>query len=177
MIPPKTATFHDLKGKSVFITGGGSGIGAALSEGFLAQGASVAFVQRSDATAFCEEMVEKYDQIPLFIPCDITDIGALERAIDEAAEVHGAIQVLVNNAANDERHVVGEVREDFWDWSQAINLKAYIFYLSGGGQGNSRHRRDNRQFFLYQLHDGQCGLCILCGGKRGDHRSDLFVGP
>ncbi|MEK9759071.1 MAG: SDR family NAD(P)-dependent oxidoreductase, partial [Paracoccaceae bacterium] len=49
MIPPKTATFHDLKGKSVFITGGGSGIGAALSEGFLAQGASVAFVQRSDA--------------------------------------------------------------------------------------------------------------------------------
>jgi len=60
MIPPKTATFYDLKGKSVFITGGGSGIGAALSEGFLAQGASVAFVQRSDATAFCEEMAEKY---------------------------------------------------------------------------------------------------------------------
>ena len=60
-----TATYHDLAGKSVFITGGGSGIGAALSEGFLAQGASVAFVQRSDATAFCEEMVEKYGQIYL----------------------------------------------------------------------------------------------------------------
>ncbi len=135
MIPPKTAIFLDLKGKSVFITGGGSGIGAALSEGFLAQGASVAFVQRSDATAFCAEMVEKYGQTPLFIPCDITDIGALERAIDEAAEVHGAIQVLVNNAANDERHVVGEVREDFWDWSQAINLKAYFFACQAVAKG------------------------------------------
>ena len=48
--------FPDLKGTSVFITGGGSGIGAALTEGFLRQGARVAFVQRSDASAFCDEM-------------------------------------------------------------------------------------------------------------------------
>lgn len=122
-----TATFHDLKGKSVFITGGGSGIGASLTEGFLEQGAKVAFVQRSDASAFCEDMTAKYGTCPLYIPCDITDIGALKGAIAKAAEAHGPVTVLVNNAANDRRHETGEVTEDFWDWSQAINLKAYFF--------------------------------------------------
>ncbi len=121
------ATFHDLKGKSVFITGGGSGIGAALTEGFLQQGAKVSFVQRSDATDFCAEMQKKYAQKPLFIPCDITDVDALKQAIKQAAETNGPIEVLVNNAANDQRHSTEEVDERFWDWSQSINLKAYFF--------------------------------------------------
>ncbi len=121
------ATFHDLKGKSVFITGGGSGIGAALTEGFLQQGAKVSFVQRSDATDFCAEMQKKYAQKPLFIPCDITDVDALKQAIKQAAETNGPIEVLVNNAANDQRHTTEEVDERFWDWSQSINLKAYFF--------------------------------------------------
>ena len=77
----KTVTFHDLLGASVFITGGGSGIGAALSEGFIAQGANVAFVQRSDAYEFVADMVRKYDNKPLFIPCDITDVDALKAAL------------------------------------------------------------------------------------------------
>lgn len=122
-----TATFHDLKDASVFITGGGSGIGAFLTEGFLAQGAKVAFVQRSDATDFCDEMEEKLGVRPLFLPCDITDITALKGAINQASSVHGPVTVLVNNAANDKRHTTEEVTEDFWDWSQAINLKAYFF--------------------------------------------------
>ena len=124
---PPIATFHDLKGKSIFITGGGSGIGAAISEGFVQQGAKVAFVQRSPAADFCEEMQEKHGNRPLFIPCDITKIPALEKAIEQAVGAHGPIEVLVNNAANDQRHSVEEVSEDFWDWSQAINLKAYFF--------------------------------------------------
>lgn len=121
------ATFHDLKDKSVFITGGGAGIGAFLTEGFLAQGAKVAFVQRSDSTAFCDEMQEKYGNRPLFIQCDITDIDALKAAMQQAAKAHGAITALVNNAANDKRHETLDVDESFWDWSQAINLKAYFF--------------------------------------------------
>lgn len=121
------ATFHDLAGKSVFITGGGSGIGAALTEGFLEQGAKVAFVQRSDATAFCDEMEAKHATRPLFIPCDITDVAALQNAIAAASEAHGTVKVLVNNAANDQRHSTEEVTEEFWDWSTAINLKAYFF--------------------------------------------------
>jgi NAD(P)-dependent dehydrogenase (short-subunit alcohol dehydrogenase family) len=121
------AIFPDLKGRSVFITGGGSGIGAALTEGFLRQGAKVAFVQRSDATAFCEDMETRTGQRPLFLPCDITDVAALRAAITEAAAAQGTITVLVNNAANDKRHDTLEVTEEFWDWSIAINLKSYFF--------------------------------------------------
>ena len=121
------ATFHDLQGASVFITGGGSGIGASLTEGFLRQGAKVAFVQRSDAADFCDRMQEATGNRPLFIACDITDIAALKAAIGQAAEAYGPVTVLVNNAANDKRHTTAEVDEAFWDWSIAINLKAYFF--------------------------------------------------
>lgn len=122
-----TATFHDLKGKSVFITGGGSGIGASLTEGFLEQGAKVAFVGRSDATGFCDEMEARHGIRPLFIQCDITDTGALKASIEQASRAHGAPSVLVNNAANDERHKTQDVTSDYWDWAMAINLKAYFF--------------------------------------------------
>ncbi|NKB27782.1 MAG: SDR family oxidoreductase [Rhodobacteraceae bacterium] len=121
------AIFPDLRDASVFITGGGSGIGAALTEGFLRQGARVAFVQRSDASAFCDEMEQKTGIRPLFIPCDITDTEALTAAIDTAAKAHGPVTRLVNNAANDKRIAVEEIDSDFWDWSMAINLKAYFF--------------------------------------------------
>lgn len=122
-----TPTFPDLAGQSVFITGGGSGIGAALTEGFLRQDCKVAFVQRSDATPFCDDMEAATGNRPLFLPCDITDMAALKAALAQAAEAHGPITVLVNNAANDKRHDTAEVDEEFWDWSTAINLKAYFF--------------------------------------------------
>ena len=122
-----TATFPDLNGQSVFVTGGGAGIGAALTEGFIQQGAKVAFVQRSDAQEFCDKMQDKHGTRPLFIPCDITDIAALRAAVDQAAAAHGPVRVLINNAANDQRHNTPDVTEDFWDWSQSINLKAYFF--------------------------------------------------
>ncbi len=123
----ETATFYDLANASVFITGGGSGIGASLTEGFLEQGARVAFVGRSDATAFCDEMEAKYGNRPLFIQCDITDTDALKASIDQAAAAHGPVTTLVNNAANDKRHSTAEVDSDFFDWMMAINLKAYFF--------------------------------------------------
>ena len=123
----KTATFHDLEGKSVFITGGGSGIGAALTEGFLGQGAKVAFVQRSDASGFCDEMEKKHGSRPMFIPCDITDVAALKEATVKASKENGAVEILVNNAADDERHDTEKVTEEYWDRCHAINLKAYFF--------------------------------------------------
>jgi len=119
--------FPDLDGASVFLTGGGSGIGAALTEGFLRQGARVAFVQRSDASGFVDEMERTTGNRPLFLPCDVTDTAALKAAIAAASEAQGDISVLVNNAANDTRHKTLEVDESFWDWSIAINLKAYFF--------------------------------------------------
>jgi galactose dehydrogenase len=121
------ATFHDLQRASVFITGGGNGIGAALTEGFIEQGARVAFVGRKDATAFAEELATTYGNKPLYIPCDITDIPALQAAMDQAAAAHGPITILVNNAANDTRYAAQDVTEEIWDASQAVNLKAYFF--------------------------------------------------
>ena len=123
----KIATFHDLDGASVFITGGGSGIGASLTDGFMAQGAKVAFIGRSDASEFVEEMTQKHGVAPMFIQGDITDNDVLTGAIADAASAHGPITCLVNNAANDKRHSTAEVDEDFWTWMMAVNLKAYFF--------------------------------------------------
>lgn len=121
------ASFHDLKGQSVFITGGGSGIGAFLTEGFLMQGAKVAFVQRSDASAFVDDMEAKHGNRPLFIPCDITDIDALKAAMTQTAAAHGDITVLVNNAANDMRHDLDGYAVEDWDWMQSVNLRPHYF--------------------------------------------------
>ncbi|WP_316860008.1 SDR family oxidoreductase [uncultured Cohaesibacter sp.] len=121
------ANFPDLEGQSVFITGGGSGIGAALTEGFLRQGCKVAFVQRSDATAFCDRMQKDIGERPLFIPCDITDVEKLRAAIGLASEQNGPVTVLVNNAANDDRHRAEDVTKDYWDWNISLNLRSYFF--------------------------------------------------
>jgi NAD(P)-dependent dehydrogenase (short-subunit alcohol dehydrogenase family) len=122
-----TARFPDLQDASVFITGGGSGIGAALTEAFVAQGARVAFVQRSDAGAFLDAVEARQGRRPLSMSCDVTDIEALRAAVAQAAEAHGPIRVLINNAANDDRHAALDVDVAYWDKMQAINLRAYFF--------------------------------------------------
>ncbi|OYZ38510.1 MAG: hypothetical protein B7Y31_09015 [Novosphingobium sp. 16-62-11] len=137
-----TPMFDDLKGKSVFITGGGSGIGAALTEAFLRQGAQVAFCQRSDGTEFCDQMEAATGNRPLFLPCDISVTDQLQLTLATAAEAQGPIAVLVNNAANDERHNTLTTDAAFWDQSMAVNLRSYFFaaqsvipdmQASGGG--------------------------------------------
>lgn len=119
--------FHDLKDRSVLITGGGSGIGAALTEAFVMQGARVAFLQRSDAAAFCDRIETQHGNRPLYLPCDLTDVEALRQAVRDAASAHGAISVLVNNAANDVRHQTEELTVEEWDANHAVNLRPYFF--------------------------------------------------
>lgn len=119
--------FPDLKDRSVFITGGGKGIGAALTQAFLEQGAKVAFVQRSDASAFVAQMEQETGNAPLFIPCDLSDVEALKAAIGTAAAAHGPITVLVSNAANDVRHTIEEMTPEDWDANHAVNLRPYFF--------------------------------------------------
>ncbi|MCF6301818.1 MAG: SDR family oxidoreductase [Devosiaceae bacterium] len=123
----ENVTFHDLEGQSVFITGGGSGIGAYLSEGFLQQGCKVAFVQRSDASEFVDRMAQKHGRAPLFVPCDITDINALKGAMAKAVAANGPITVLVNNAANDTRHEIEGYTEEEWDLAMNVNLRPHFF--------------------------------------------------
>lgn len=122
-----TATFHDLADTSVFITGGGSGIGADLTDGFLAQGAKVAFIGRSDAGEFVREMQEKHGRAPAFYQGDITDTQRLREAVQAASEAHGPITTLVSNAANDKRHDWQSLTPEEWDDLLAVNLKAYFF--------------------------------------------------
>ncbi|KAA9007982.1 SDR family NAD(P)-dependent oxidoreductase [Histidinibacterium aquaticum] len=122
-----SASFADLSGASVFISGGGSGIGAALTEGFLNQGARVAFIGRSDYTEFCDEMEKKTGIRPLFLQGDVTDTARLHAAMDEAEEAHGPLDVLVNNAANDLRFDPMEVTDEDWQSMMDVNLKHHYF--------------------------------------------------
>jgi NAD(P)-dependent dehydrogenase (short-subunit alcohol dehydrogenase family) len=123
------AFYPSLQGRSVFITGGGSGIGAALVRHFAAQSAKVAFVDI--AVEASEQLVAEVaaagDPPPLFLPCDLRDIEALRRAIRAAADAHGSITVLVNNAANDERHAFDTVTPQYWDDRMAVNLRHQFF--------------------------------------------------
>jgi NAD(P)-dependent dehydrogenase (short-subunit alcohol dehydrogenase family) len=123
------ATYPSLQGRSVFITGGGSGIGAALVRGFAAQGSRVAFVDIAvgPSQALVEAIAANGCPQPLFIECDLRDIEALRAAIRRAADAHGLITVLVNNAAHDERHRVADVSVDYWDDRMAVNLRHQFF--------------------------------------------------
>ncbi len=121
------ATFKDLEDTSVFITGGGSGIGASITEGFLSQGAKVAFVQRSNCDEFLKQVSSKYKYDPLFIKCDITNTDDLKASISESISINGGINVLINNAANDSRHSLDELTSEEWDQAVNINLKPHFF--------------------------------------------------
>jgi NAD(P)-dependent dehydrogenase (short-subunit alcohol dehydrogenase family) len=122
------ARYPSLENRVVFITGGGSGIGAALVEAFAGQGASVAFVDilEAESKALAERVGSNAKQ-PLFIRCDLLDIAALEAAIEETRKRLGPIGVLVNNAGNDTRQKVDEVTEAAWDRTMGLNLKHQFF--------------------------------------------------
>src|ERR1041385_9295770 len=111
------AKYPSLYDVPVLITGGASGIGAAMVEQFAAQGARVAFLDVDDASA--AKLTERVDpsvaQRPIFLRCDLTDIGSLRTAISKANQQLGPIRVLVNNAANDDRHKFAEVTPEYWD--------------------------------------------------------------
>jgi NAD(P)-dependent dehydrogenase (short-subunit alcohol dehydrogenase family) len=123
------ATYPSLKDRTVFVTGGGSGIGAAIVENFCAQGSKVAFVDiaREASEALVKSIAAKKQPAPLFIPCDITDTVALQRAIAETRQTLGPVRVLVNNAAHDQRHAIDTVTPEYWDDRIAVNLKHQFF--------------------------------------------------
>jgi NAD(P)-dependent dehydrogenase (short-subunit alcohol dehydrogenase family) len=123
------ATYPSLKDRSVFVTGGGSGIGASLVAHFAAQKTKVAFVDIAlePSRNLVADIAAKGDPKPLFIECDLRDIEALRASIRQAAEAHGPITILVNNAAHDERHRFDTVTPEYWDDRMAVNLRHQFF--------------------------------------------------
>jgi NAD(P)-dependent dehydrogenase (short-subunit alcohol dehydrogenase family) len=123
------ATYPSLTDRVVLITGGASGIGADMVRAFAANQARVALldIQTQTGERLIEELAEKSRHVPLFVACDVTDIPALQAAIEKVRAELGPVAVLVNNAANDDRHAIAEVTPDYWDRTQDVNLKHQFF--------------------------------------------------
>ncbi len=121
--------YANLRGKRVFVTGGGSGIGADIVSSYARQGALVAFADRdiSASKALVEALAGQVAETPMFIACDLADMGALRAAVEKAVAQLGDIDILVNNTANDERHQFLDVSDDYFDEKMTINLKSAFF--------------------------------------------------
>ena len=138
------AVYPSLKSRSVFITGGGSGIGESLVRHFCAQGSKVAFVDVAEAPsrALVAELAAN-GTAPLFVPCDLRNIEALKAAVVAAVDANGPIDVLCNNAGNDDRHQAADVTVDYWDDRMAVNVRHQFFaaqtvrpYMKAQGGGS-----------------------------------------
>ena len=128
---PTFASYPSLKDRSVFVSGGGSGIGAAIVEHFAAQGSKVTFVDIDEPAS--KSVVQKTGAT--FFKCDIRDIKAYQGAIGEAAAKNGPITALVNNAARDDRHELEDVTQEFWDERIAVNLRHAFFAIQAVAPG------------------------------------------
>jgi NAD(P)-dependent dehydrogenase (short-subunit alcohol dehydrogenase family) len=123
------ATYPDLAGKRVLITGGGTGIGAGIVEAFVKQGAQVFFIDivEDASRELAERLKQGATHAPVFFNCDLTDLDALSKVFTQIEKDHGAIEILINNAANDNRHQVQDVTAKYWDNSLAVNLRHQFF--------------------------------------------------
>lgn len=130
------AIYPSLKGRLVVITGGGSGIGAAVTEGFARQGARVVFldIAAEPSTALVEGLAD-CQPCPVFRACDLTDLEALRATMNAVIAEHGPIDVLVNNAANDDRHTLAEVTPAYWDDRIGVNLRHLYFAAQAAAAG------------------------------------------
>lgn len=128
------ATYPSLRGRVVVVTGGASGIGAAIVAAFVQQGARVVFLDVqgdvAEALLACVREDKKLcdgNPVPAFVPCDLTDVDALQRAAATIVTEYGTVDVLINNAGNDARHRLEEVTSESWDRTMAVNLKHQFF--------------------------------------------------
>jgi D-xylose 1-dehydrogenase len=126
-----SAIYPSLKGRRVLVTGGGTGIGSGLVEGFVRQGAQVAFldVQEAESRALAERLAQAYPDAPAarFYPCDLMDVGAIRSTFEAVARDMGPVQVLVNNAGNDDRHKLEDVTPEYWDQRIGVNIRHMLF--------------------------------------------------
>lgn len=133
MTEPAFATYPCLKGKTVFVTGGASGIGAEIVQAFARQGARVGTLDLDGAGA--QALLDAVGPGHRAISCDLRDIDALRAGFAELAEALGPAQVLVNNAARDDRHDWREVTPEYWDERMQTNLRHMFFAIQAVAPG------------------------------------------
>ena len=139
-VPAVRAHYPSLAGRRVFITGGGSGIGAATVEAFAQQGAQVAFVDTASAAseALCARVQAQGGPRPWWQACDVRDVPALQQAIARAAQAMGDIEVLVNNVAHDERHRLEDITPAYYEDRMAVNQRPALFAIQAVVPGMRR---------------------------------------
>lgn len=127
--------YHSLMGKTVLITGGASGIGEAFVRAFHAQGAKIAFIDVDTKSA--DLLIRSFnDNIPVFYPCDLTDINMLRNTLTKIeADFKKPIDILINNAGKDDRHTLDEIEPDYWDKCLALNLRHHLFCTQSVAKG------------------------------------------
>jgi NAD(P)-dependent dehydrogenase (short-subunit alcohol dehydrogenase family) len=136
----KLARYPSLEGKNVFITGGGTGIGASIVTAFAEQGAHVAFVDvaENESRQLAEELVTTIGAKVWWRTCDVRDIAVLQAATADAAQALGDFSVLVNNVARDDRHTLESVTPEYWDERMAVNQRPAFFAIQALVPGMKR---------------------------------------
>ena len=134
---PSFASYPSLKDRAVFVSGGGSGIGASIVEHLAAQGARVGFVDIDEASskALGAKIAAAGHPAPLFAKCDLRDIDAYQAVLADLAGRLGPFTVLINNAARDDRHALQDVTTEFWDERIAVNLRHAYFAIQAVAPG------------------------------------------
>jgi D-xylose 1-dehydrogenase len=137
---PPLARFPSLNQRSVFVTGGGSGIGAAIVAAFAEQGARVAFIDVAQEASerLAQQLADAGHPRPWWRACDVRDIAALQAAMHDAAAELGDFAVLVNNVASDDRHSLESVTPDYYDERMAINERPAFFAIQAAVPGMRR---------------------------------------
>jgi D-xylose 1-dehydrogenase len=126
---PVYGSYPSLRDRVVVVTGGASGIGEKIVEQFARQGAKVAFldIQSDTGSQLAQRISDDGHPAPEFLHCDLTDIDTLQKCMQAIIAKFGTVDVLINNAANDARHVTEEVTPEYWDRTIAVNLKHQFF--------------------------------------------------
>lgn len=131
MTEQRYAQYPSLKDRVVLVTGGATGIGESIVRHFARQGARVTFfdVQDEAGHLLAESLAGEGCPQPDYIHCDLADVAALQAGVAQVLAARGTVDVLVNNAANDQRHNIEEVTPEYWDQSMAVNLRPQFFMI------------------------------------------------
>ena len=136
------ATYPSLKDRVVLITGGASGIGESIVEQFVSQKSKVAFLDINDelGNELSKKIKNKYDVDTLFVKCDLKNIEQLKSSLEKVKKEIGPISILVNNAANDDRHSTDQVDEKYWNNRMDVNLKHFFFTIKAVLKGMIKNK-------------------------------------